>query len=556
MNTLIFDETLGIKRPKDYNTFNYSDGDHNENYIYEVLKKSTDNSIFSSQLIDAIKDWPSEYHLSPERSNILRPLKIQKDFDILEVGGGCGAITRYLGETGAKIYSVEGSLRRAQCIKQRCKDLDNVEVICSNVYDLSIDKKFDIITLIGVFEYSAKYSPFENSFIGSLEYYKNLLKPNGILVIAIENQLGLKYFSGHEEDHLGSSFKGVEDKYIDKDVRTFGEEELSDLMIKSGFNDFSFLYPFPDYKLPKVIFSKEAFLDKNFNCSDLLYATEARSYSGKFNSLYDEKLVYPVLEKNNLLSNLSNSFLLVAQNSKKGKLLINPLYASYYTTNRAKKYNTETLFSKSSEGYLVSKCLLEANIEGNSLGSDILHNLEDGKYNIGNNLGFLIYQAVEKNQPKQLYQLLSLWINYLKKHGIKGIIEPNAYNTLVKPEYFDCIPSNQIIDVQEQLIYIDKEWQINTPISLSYVILRYLQEVRNFPSFKRISKSYASFANKIFLDNGFEKPSQADFINYRSTEMMIKEKIYKGSKSGPWRDSFYKVIAKKIYYKIVRSLKF
>ena len=40
-----------------------------------------------------------------------------------------------------------------------------------------------------------------------------LLSKNGLLIIAIENRLGLKYFNGCREDHAGKLFHGVEDMY-------------------------------------------------------------------------------------------------------------------------------------------------------------------------------------------------------------------------------------------------------------------------------------------------------------------------------------------------------
>ena len=35
------------------------------------------------------------------------------------------------------------------------------------------------------------------------------LKKGGRIVIAIENRLGLKYFAGCAEDHLGTYFSGI-----------------------------------------------------------------------------------------------------------------------------------------------------------------------------------------------------------------------------------------------------------------------------------------------------------------------------------------------------------
>jgi 16S rRNA A1518/A1519 N6-dimethyltransferase RsmA/KsgA/DIM1 with predicted DNA glycosylase/AP lyase activity len=55
-----------------------------------------------------ITDWPTEYHFSRQRHCLLRPLNIQAGEDVLELGCGCGAMTRYLGEIGAIVDSIEG----------------------------------------------------------------------------------------------------------------------------------------------------------------------------------------------------------------------------------------------------------------------------------------------------------------------------------------------------------------------------------------------------------------------------------------------------------------
>ena len=50
---------------KDNVGIDYSDGDDTENYLYDVVRKAKDKSVFSKDLIAAIKDWPSYYYFSP-----------------------------------------------------------------------------------------------------------------------------------------------------------------------------------------------------------------------------------------------------------------------------------------------------------------------------------------------------------------------------------------------------------------------------------------------------------------------------------------------------------
>ena len=128
----LFDPEQRIWQRSAEQTIAYSDGYIVENRLLEVMKNSKDLSSTSTELQAAIQDWPSEYHLSWVRSNLLRSLQLYKTDEILELGCGCGAISRFLGETVAKVVAVEGSKERAKIAAERCRDLPNVDVYCDN----------------------------------------------------------------------------------------------------------------------------------------------------------------------------------------------------------------------------------------------------------------------------------------------------------------------------------------------------------------------------------------------------------------------------------------
>ena len=79
--------------------FGYSDGLESEEYLEQVFRSASDLSSTSVEPEGWIKDWASEYHLSRTRSQLLRPFGFDRKARALEVGCGCGAITRFLGET-------------------------------------------------------------------------------------------------------------------------------------------------------------------------------------------------------------------------------------------------------------------------------------------------------------------------------------------------------------------------------------------------------------------------------------------------------------------------
>ena len=84
-----------------------------------------------------IRDWPSEYHLTTKRANLLRSLDLSRLDYVLELGCGCGAISRYLAEQGMNVDAIEGSTRRASIAHSRCRDLDNINIVNSNFNHLT-----------------------------------------------------------------------------------------------------------------------------------------------------------------------------------------------------------------------------------------------------------------------------------------------------------------------------------------------------------------------------------------------------------------------------------
>ena len=164
----------GVWHPLVEDSIPYSDGDEPERYLKQTFENAADLSSDSEELALAVKDWPSQYHLSSLRSNLLRSLDIRKTARVLELGCGCGALTRYLGETAGRVVAVEGSPVRARLARLRCRDLDNVDIVAGNFDDMALEGPFDIVTLIGVIEYAAMYwrragNPFEGMLRFALE---------------------------------------------------------------------------------------------------------------------------------------------------------------------------------------------------------------------------------------------------------------------------------------------------------------------------------------------------------------------------------------------------
>jgi len=265
LSDFIYDSATGVHiPPTDHKQisklFNYSDGKKIENYILNVIKNAKDISADSDELMSKVRDWISYYHLGVGRANILRIFDtFPKNARIIEFGSGCGAITRYLGENFQSIDAIEGSFLRAQITRERCRDLKNVRVFCSNFNKIKFNSSYDIATLIGVLEYAPmffkKSEEPRDSCLELLKLARSSLKKNGVLIIAIENKIGIKYWSGCPEDHTGEIFEGINGYPSNKGPLTFSKKEIESLLRDAGFGKSSFYYCFPDYKFASTIIS-------------------------------------------------------------------------------------------------------------------------------------------------------------------------------------------------------------------------------------------------------------------------------------------------------------
>ena len=249
--------------------------------------------------------WPVLYHLSPQRKFLLSWYPFKKNTSLLEVGAGCGALTGLFCEKVKKVVAVELTYERTEIIKKRYADKKNLKVFAGNFNDLLLKDKFDYITLIGVLEYQGRYTKGKNPYLNFLKNVKKYLKKNGVLFIAIENKIGLKYLAGAKEDHYGNLFESIENYPSYDGIKNFTKEELTNILKNAGFNKIKFYYPFPDYKMPYYILT-DASLNLNIPIS---YLSQIIDHSNPREFIFNESVFANSLLKDKILTHFSNSFL-------------------------------------------------------------------------------------------------------------------------------------------------------------------------------------------------------------------------------------------------------
>jgi SAM-dependent methyltransferase len=467
-NEAVFDEEKGTWDLTGGEGLKYRDNLLSEPYQRKVLKRARDLSSDSEELQESIVDLVTEYNFSNKRASILRGFDFNPDASVLEVGCGCGAITRFLGETFGEVFSVEGSPTRAQIAALRTRDLDGVTILSAPFHKLDFRKKFDLVVCIGVLEYSPMYIEAEYPVHKALSMFRDLLTDDGTLIIAIENQFGLKYFAGYSEDHTGIRYDGIEGypAYGVTHPMTFGRQELAMAIGRAGFGSASFWYPFPDYKFPECLISDRLFdRDIRINVGELIGQYRSVDYLRRYSGELDEKLAWWELGRNGLVRDLANSFLVFANNSVDSVHAAAQWDIKMFNLKRSKRFCSHTSF-----------VWRDGDLVGEKVFPYYGEHARDGKLELrreaipwvdGSTLGFTVDKEMASRffGTERFAELLAPWANFLAGSG------PVAGDTMVSGEYLDAMPWN-LIPAGGGFEFLDKELCWKEDISLNTCVTR------------------------------------------------------------------------------------
>lgn len=482
----------------------YSDGTVEDEIIQILIENDIEDF---SQAIYKNFSWPTYYHLTHIRKNILNWYPFKKEDSILEIGCGMGAITNMLCDKCGKVTAVELSKRRATATLLRCRNQENLDIIVGNLNDIQFKEKFDYITLIGVLEYQGHYTDSDNPYKDFLIKISNLLKPGGKLLLAIENKYGAKYWCGAREDHTGIPFDGLNQYNIgNKNARTFSKQELKELLEKSGYSNNFFYYPMPDYKMPTVIYSED-YLPKDNNMYNLrpYYVPNSKSL------LINEKYLYHDIIENDVFEFFSNSFLIECSTSDDYE---DRIIFSALSSQRNSEYRIGTSIRKDKK---VIKHLLEGNkgiqqhieqtaenmcqlnkIGLETISLDVNDNILMMDYMEEPNLEeVLIKYYKDKNIEKiwDIYNKMLLQIeqsseeadaseNFIYELGIDTYSEEKDYGKIMRIGYIDLIPRNCFVKNDKWLWY-DQEWKLDN-IPSKYIFYKGILEM--YHSYPQLGK--------------------------------------------------------------------
>jgi len=458
--------------------FEYSDGAESEEHMLRAVLESDDVSSGSDELVARIVDWPSEYHFSAARATLLAPLE-PAGLTVLEVGSGCGAITRALGEAGARVVALEASAARAGITAARCRGLEAVDVVCDDFRHFEPPAAFDVVLLVGVLEYAPLYFGGADPVGAALARALGCLSPRGSVVVAIENQLGLKYFAGRSEDHCGRPFFGIEDRYQDEQgAVTFGRRELSARLAAAGLPRQTWYFPFPDYKLPRMILTEAALADPGLDAGRLAGDIPSRDYQRPSARLFAEDAAWEVARRNGLVADLANSFLVAAARAPGDVLTAPPAWlAELRSTDRVRAYRTVTRIVREEQGLVVLKQSAAAGAAPPA-GAPVDHVVTGrSRYLPGVPLARRLRHLLRTPGagPADLATALSPWRAYLAGH------ERSGGRGVLPGELLDAVPWNLMTGggaaADDGLTPFDQEWLYRGELDLDHVVVRGLSSL-------------------------------------------------------------------------------
>lgn len=171
------------------------------------------------------------YALSDQRELLLEWYEFDPEGTLLQVGADYGALTKLYAERVRQVTVLDPDQKALETVSLRWPHLSNVTLLQRELCEYGAQdgaERYDYIVMAGTLEAAYKEQ---------LKAAKALLKPDGVLILAVANSLGMKYWAGAAREEHALSKRGLERVLTDGVAR--------------------FYYPMPDYHTPVSIYSDE-----------------------------------------------------------------------------------------------------------------------------------------------------------------------------------------------------------------------------------------------------------------------------------------------------------
>ena len=380
--------------------------------------------------------------------------------------------------------------------KINLKKLELEELKELNGQNSRLEGKYDYITLIGTYEYAPTIFEGEKPYSTFLKVLKNHLKPNGKILLAIDNRLGIKYYTGAKSKHYERIFEGIESEVRKAKPNLLIKREIEKYIKEAEFENYKFYYPLSDYNNANSIFTDE-FIPKS-NHSKILYPV---NYEEGSIVVYNEVNAMKQICDNGKFAEFTNSYLIEISNEK----IDNGIKFVNYNVFRKDKYKLMLIMKNDIvEKYAANKEAkahirnIEKYIKGlQELGFNVVDKVENdeiiSKVINSEELDKKIVEEIKDGNFDKAYEEIENWYSYIKekleKKQAKGKnifekckievpeeIKENMH--FVEDGYIDLSFENVFCEEEGYLFY-DQEWYFEN-IPLEFILYRAINNLYTY----------------------------------------------------------------------------